>query len=379
MHIAVFIILAVLLLMFLSWTLPQLYPPLLLVFRQWDNYRFTARAEVVGQVQNMQDVDTFEVSILGRILSRCENCDTDVQVEMIDATELLRPLKILCVDPQMQKNASGEFFFQAHNDVIPGRNVILAKWRTVMKITLEKLRFPHRGQRRLLLTVRLCEKNTGRKMVEAQTVLDYFVNIGEGYLDFQQRQEKVLAAGWILARQTAGQSILPAQEQLLEKWFEKVKGNKVTFETFNPQQYVGNSPMDVLHKAGAVLAAQSDAAFRYDLMTLCLQIAEADKPVKHPTQDWLRAVGAMLEITPERFHEMYQKAVPLDAQENPDPAFILGIDETLSPEQLAERLTEEYQKWNGRVNHPDPNVRKQADQMLSYLTAIRNRTPAQTS
>jgi hypothetical protein len=379
MHIAIFVILAVLLLMFLSWTLPQMCPSLLLVFRQWDKYRFTARAEVVGQVQNIQDVDTFEVSIIGRILSRTNYCDTNVQVEVIDATELLRPLKILCVDPQMQKNTSGEFFYQAHNDIIPGRNVILAKWRTIMKITLENLRFPHRGQRRLLFTVRLCEKESGRKMVEAQTVLDYFVNIREGYLDFQQRQEKVLAAGWILARQTAGQTTLPAQEQLLTQWFDKVKGNKVTFETFNPEQYVGDSPMDVLHKAGAVLAAQSDAAFRYDLMTLCLQIAEADKPVKPVTQDWLRAVGAMLEITPERFHEMYQKIVPLDAQENPDPAFILGIDETLSPEQLSERLTEEYQKWNSRVNHPDPNVRKRADEMLSYLTAIRNRTTVKSS
>jgi hypothetical protein len=379
MHIAIFIILAVLLLLFLSWTLPQLCPSLLLVFRQWDRYRFTAKAEVVGQVQNMQDVDTFEVSILGRIVCRTNRCDTDVQVEVIDTTEMLHPLKILCVDTQMQKNTSGEFFYKAPYDIIPGRNVILAKWRTVMKITLETLRFPHRGQRRLLFTIRLCDRLTGRKVVEAQTVLNYFVSIREGYLDFQQRQEKVLAAGWILARQTAGQTTLPAQEQLLTQWFDKVKGNKVTFETFSPQQYVGDSPMDVLHKAGAVLAAQSDAAFRYDLMSLCLQIAEADKPVKHVTQDWLRAVGAMLEITPERFHEMYQKAVPLDAQENPDPAFILGIDETLSPEQLAERLTEEYQKWNSRVNHPDPNVRKRADEMLSYLTAIRNRTPAQTA
>jgi hypothetical protein len=379
MHIAIFTVLAVLLLLFLSWTLPQLYPPLFVMFRRWDGYRFTAKAEVVGQVHNMQDIDAFEVSILGRIVCNTNRCDTDVEVEVIDTTELLHPLKILCVDPQMQKNASGEFFYKAPYDIIPGRNVILAKWRNVMKITLETLRFPHRGQRRLLFTVRLCDRLTGRKIVEAQTALDYFVNIREGYLDFQQRQEKVLAAGWILARQTAGQTTLPAQEQLLTQWFDKVKGNKVTFETFSPQQYVGQSPMDVLHKAGAVLAAQSDAAFRYDLMTLCLQIAEADKPVKPVTQDWLRAVGAMLEITPERFHEMYQKIVPLDAQENPDPAFVLGIDETLSPEQLNERLTEEYQKWNSRVNHPDPNVRKRADEMLSYLTAIRNRTPVQTS
>ena len=142
---------------------------------------------------------------------------------------------------------------------------------------------------------------------------------------------------------------------------------------------IGDSPMEILHKAGAVLATQSDAAFRYDLMTLCLRIAAEDKPVKPATQDWLRAIGAMLEITSDRFHEMYQKVIPLDAQENPDPAMILGIDENLSPEELNERLTEEYQKWNSRVNHPDPNVRKRADEMLSYLTAIRNRMTVKSS
>jgi hypothetical protein len=377
MHVAVFLILAVLLLMFLSWTLPQIYPPLLLIFRRWDKYHFEARAELVGEVQNMQDIDTFEVSMRGRILSRRDNCDTDVRVEIVDATALMGPLKILCVDPQMQKKASGEFVFQARNDAIPGRNVILARWRTVMKLSLESLRFPHRGQRRLLFTVQLTERATGRLMVKAQTCLDYFVNIREGYLDFQQRQERILAAGWILARQTAGQSIVPSQELLLEQWFNQVKARKSLSDAFNPEQFIGDSPMEVLQKAGEVLMNQSDAAFRYDLMMTCLRIAEADKPVKRPTQDWLRAVAAVIDIAPDRFREMYQKLLPLNAQEDPDPAFILGIDESLSPDQLAERLTEEYQKWNGRVNHPDPQVRKQADEMLSYLTAIRNRTPAQ--
>jgi len=62
-------------------------------------------------------------------------------------------------------------------------------------------------------------------------------------------------------------------------------------------------------------------------------------------------------------------------RKTPIRPLFLGIDESLSPDQLAERLTAEYQKWNSRVNHPDPQVRKQADEMLSYLTAIRNKYP----
>ncbi len=36
-------------------------------------------------------------------------------------------------------------------------------------------------------------------------------------------------------------------------------------------------------------------------------------------------------------------------------------------EEGKNRLRDEYQKWNARVNHPDGDVQAQADQMLALI------------
>jgi hypothetical protein len=369
-----------LLLAFLLWMLLQTCPPLLLLFKRWDRYRFEIRAELIGKIENMRDIDVFVLSMRGRIISRCNHCDTDVQIQMFDVTDgVKRPLRIFCADPHMQKDASAEFFSQAHNNVIPARNVILTRWRSIIELKSETLRFPCRGQRRLLFITRICEMASGRKLVEAKTRVDYFVAVEEGYLDFRQRQERILTAGWIVAKQTAAQSIKPPQQQLLEQWLNRNAVHKSLSETIDPDLFAANDAIETLHKACHVLINQSDTAFRYELMILCLRIAEAGKPVGRAKQDWLRTLAATLEIASDRFRQMYQKYLPLDAQEDPDPAFILGIDDSLSSDELANRLTEEYRKWNSRVNHPDPQIRRQADEMLSYLTDVRGRLSVQTT
>jgi hypothetical protein len=372
------LILLFLLLAFLVWIGPQIRTALLSVCRRWDRYRFETRVELLGKADGPQEIDVFALSMRGRILAPYENCDTDVQVEILDTTDgTARPLRILCTAPQMQKSPSAEFLFQTHNGLIPGRNAILMRWRTVMELECNVLRFPRRGQRRLLFITRIHQKNSERKLACAKTVLNYFVTVKEGYLDFQEQMENILTAGWTLAQLAADHPPKPSQQYLLEQWLHQ----STTHLSLSPDVDLEPFPGDVSkasQKACDILLNQSDAAFRYELMELCLRIAEADKPVKRSTQDWLRKLAAALEIAPDRFREMYQKHLPLDAHEDPDPAFVLGIDETLSPDQLAERLTEEYQKWNGRVNHPDPAVRKRADEMLSYLTSIRNQMQLST-
>ncbi len=233
-----------LLLAFLLWMLLQTCPPLLLLFKRWDRYRFEIRAELIGKIENMRDIDVFVLSMRGRIISRCNHCDTDVQIQMFDVTDgVKRPLRIFCADPHMQKDASAEFFSQAHNNVIPARNVILTRWRSIIELKSETLRFPCRGQRRLLFITRICETASGRKLVEAKTRVDYFVAIEEGYLDFRQRQERILTAGWIVAKQTAAQSIKPPQQQLLEQWLNRNAVHKSLSGTIVPGQFAADDAM----------------------------------------------------------------------------------------------------------------------------------------
>ena len=55
-----------------------------------------------------------------------------------------------------------------------------------------------------------------------------------------------------------------------------------------------------------------------------------------------------------------------------DPSQLLGITEDMAGETFRKRLNEEYRKWNARVTHPDPQVRSQADQILTLIAEIRS-------
>ena len=56
-----------------------------------------------------------------------------------------------------------------------------------------------------------------------------------------------------------------------------------------------------------------------------------------------------------------------------DPRALLGLTEEMSEQEIHQKLTAEYRKWNARVTHPDAAVRAQADQMLNLIAQFRSR------
>lgn len=380
MNIPLIIIITALATAALMWLLPKLTVLTRGRFKGLDPYHFETRTELLGKSIDGVDIDVFSVTMRGRIITPCDNCSSNVEVELYDITEgSSNPLPVLCTDPQFQKTEAPTFHFQAYNGVIPGRDAILPQWRKVLDLGCDVLRFPHRGQRTLRIITRITQKDTGQELVSAAAEFSYFVAAGEGYLDFQARLEKMLAAGYLLGCQAAGDAPQPTQTQMLENWLNECLHTSSVNLTINVSKIISaESPEAAAQKACEILLGQSDAAYRQGLMELFIKIAAAAQPVSRDKQDWLTRLAEHLDIPLDRFRAMYQKYMPLEAQANPDPATLLGIDPNLPCEDLQKRLTEEYRKWNARVNHPDAEVRKRADQMLSYLTELRGRLMAET-
>lgn len=380
MNTALIVILTVFITAALIWALPKLRFLTRGRLKGLDPYHFETHVELLSKSIDGIDIDVFTVAMRGRITTPCDNCGTNVEVELIDITGgISDPLPILCTNPNYQKPGDPKFHFQAYNGVIPGRDAILPKWRTILELGCDVLRFPRRGQRTLRLTTRITHKDTGKELVSAKTEFNYFVAASEGYLDFQLRLEKMLAAGYILGQQTAGQPAASAQTEMLESWLNECLHTSSVNLTIDVSRVISAATPDAAaQKACEILLSQSDAAFRQGLYELCVKIAAAVQPVSRDKQDWLRTLAERLELPTDRFRAIYQKYMPLEAQTNPDPATILGIDPNLPAEDLQKRLTEEYRKWNARVNHPDAEVRKRADQMLSYLTELRSRMMAES-
>lgn len=379
MNTAAIIILTAIITASLIWVIPRLRS-LLPGLKGLDPYHFENRVELLGKSIEGVDIDVFGVAMRGRITTPCDSCDTNVSVEIMDITEgLLEPLRIFCTQPTMRRSEGMEFFFQTHNGIIPGRDAILPQWRMVLELGCDVLRFPKRGQRLLQFVTRISQVGTGRELAVAKTTLNYFVAASEGYLDFEKRIEKMLAGGYILAQQTAGDQPNATQQKLIESWLNECLNHSAANITIDIRKIIpSESPQKAIDKACEILVQQADASFRFGLVELCIKIAAEDQPVSRSRQDWLKSLSGRIEVPQDRFQAIYQKYLPLDAQENPDPACILGIDPTLPNEEILKRLTEEYRKWNSRVNHPDAKVRQQADKMLSYLTEVRSRLLAES-
>lgn len=379
MNTAAIIILTAIMTASLIWVIPRLRS-LLPGLKRLDPYHFENRVELLGKSIEGAEIDVLAVSMRGRITTPCDSCDTNVSVEISDITEgLLEPLRVLCTQSNMQRPEGMEFFFQTHNGIIPGRDAILPQWRTVLELGCDVLRFPKRGQRLLQFTTRISQVGTGRELVAARTTLNYFVAAAEGYLDFEKRLEQILAGGYILVHQSAGNQPNPDQQKLIENWLNECVNHSAANFTIDVHKIIpSETPEQAADKACEILLQRADTNFRFGLIEVCVKIAAAAQPVSRSLQDWLKNLSERLELPADRFQAIYQKYLPLDAQENPDPACVLGIDPTLPVEETLKRLTEEYRKWNSRVNHPDAKVRQQADKMLSYLTEVRSRLLAES-
>jgi 2C-methyl-D-erythritol 2,4-cyclodiphosphate synthase len=379
MNTATIIILTAIMTASLIWVIPRLRS-LLPGLKGLDPYHFENRVELLGKSIDGAEIDVLAVGMRGRITTPCDSCDTNVSVEIMDITEgLLEPLRVLCTQPNMRRAEGMEFFFQTHNGIIPGRDAILPQWRTVLELSCDVLRFPKRGQRLLQFTTRISQVGTGRELAVAKTTLNYFVAAAEGYLDFEKRMEQILAGGYILAHQAAGNQPNPEQQKLIENWLNGCVNHAAANLTIDVHKVIpSETPEQAVDKACEILLQRADTNYRFGLIEVCVKIAAAAQPVSRPLQDWLKNLSERLELPADRFQAIYQKYLPLEAQENPDPACVLGIDPTLPVEETLKRLTEEYRKWNSRVNHPDAKVRQQADKMLSYLTEVRSRLLVQS-
>ncbi len=352
--------------------LPPVRLFLLRRFPKLDNLRFDAAVELTSQ-QDGEDIDVFSISMCGRIICPKANCDTDIRITLFDATENTDgPLAVFSAAGRNAQNPA--FCLQVHNGAIPSRNAILARRIPVAHIPVSMLSFPRRGQRMLLFVVCVIDTATGKTLVSSKVPFGYFVSVPEGYLDFRDRIHNVFSASLALASSVSDFTLDSMQRSILEQWLQK-KGVSMRLSDCMPSRSAapadpGNNQTKT---ACEVLCRQSDNAHRQSVVELCLMVAAAKPPVSPQTLEFLESVAATLDIPKPRFQSLCQKILSVELLEIPDPKLLLGIEDTMSEQAAMVRLTDEYRKWNARVNHPDEKVRDQADRMLNFIAATRSK------
>jgi hypothetical protein len=349
--------------------------------------RFECRCEIVNEPTEAGAVAGFVVGMRGRVFAPTAMHGTDVQILIADVSDnSSEPKPVLCTVGQWQLDDSPVFCFRAYNGKIPHRSSVLANWILITTIRSDVLRYPRKGSRKLKFITSLISRSTGEELACASTIIDY-ENNEAGYIDNKENSElaeklSVQLAAMVLA---AGEQDKEKGAEAVNAWIDKkieaLSGNKnhadirsrlmgYFVDATESSQPDTQDNIEVLcHE----LAGCSSILQRYEALRLSLGVVGATGYSSHEQTALLTRMVELLGVDGAKFRAMAQKILCGYARQVADVDFLLGVTSDMSADAIRERLSDEYQKWNCRVTHPDKFIRDQAERMLSLIAESRSK------
>lgn len=288
----------------------------------------------------------FAVVIRGAVPVPAPMHEIDVQILIADITDGANsPQPVLCTAKEWQLDESRVFCYRACNGKIPSTDFVISDWLDVAAIPTDFLQFPSKGNRTLQFVTTLTSHGTSNELASASVSLNY-QNDTIGYVDAKEDAERTQ----ILTRQLAA-----------------------AVETGKN----GRQPdIDAICSEMASIATIVEI---YDAMKLCLKTVAAAGTTHRRQTELISRIADALAVDENRFRALSQKILPLGMHKERDLEFIFGITADMTPQEEKNRLRDEYQKWNARVNHPDSDVQNQADQMLALIAEATDRLLQETA
>lgn len=319
------------------------------------------------------------VSIVGRFVVPRSHLETDVCVELLDITDgPAQAEQVLAAADPWHRPDSPVFFYRAQYGLLPGRKVVLSTPILIAKIPLHLLRFARRGRRKLQVLTGIIERHTGQILARADACIEY-VACCEGYVEIQERREAVLRAGVEIACAIAAdEPFNPRIAEVIGDWVaDKTRRFTPRSNVLEPLSRLEASHeiYDIAQPCECILAwgQKADAVAA---MSLALQVAALYPTLSAQQEQTLWALAEGLELSRDRFTALCQKYLLTDNCTVQRWRLLLGVRQDLTPEQLRRLTNEEYRKWNARITHTDPRIRRQADIILSIIAEVRSRQPA---
>jgi len=120
------------------------------------------------------------------------------------------------------------------------------------------------------------------------------------------------------------------------------------------------------------LESAASVSLKYDIMELCLRIAQVDGIGAGNEMRFLMSIGKWLSLDHDKFREMRDKILPSSLHETVDVDTLLGLHAGMTKEEKLKHLTREYRRWNQLTGHKDSEKREQANEMLEIIAQKRN-------
>ena len=336
--------------------------------------------------------DTLSVDICGTIHAESDMRDTILQISIVDITDGESDAKVVQArDPQWSSPGRPDpsaFHYKAELGKLPQQVNTLSDWTTVAQLRFDWLFLPHKGSRDLQFTTSILSADSGKELACARCTFTC-ENPSFGYLNLQENLERtnILAVALAFAVSAADNRLYDCEVELIKNWArDNILENSEQVSDKDERKldkalektiafFRGGNKLDT-SKICEEIVGIAPVAQRYDILELCLYVAQAKGSAAAEELAILKDMAGWLEVDPERFRIMMDKVLPVDMHEVRDVEAILGITSDMSKERVRTHLNKEYSKWNSRVTNSDPDIQTQADQMLKLIAEARTQYTA---
>jgi len=341
------------------------------------------RVQLTKQPDKGAVVDAFIVQICGSIRAPSDTHRAVVRVLIRDVTDGMAAVSsVHSRVEQWQMRDSPAFCYEADLGKISNTPIILSDWMTVARVRLDWLKLPRKGKRDLRFSTSILSGQNSEELARGAYTIAY-ENSEFGYIDLQENieQARTLAVALAFAVSAADNKLYNCEVELIKNWARaNIDFSKLSNRAERKLEKALNKTVGFFRDGNQIdvckicneIAEMVPVAVRYDILDLCLRVAQANGVVTTEELGLLKNLANWLEVDMNRFREMVGKILPVSMHEVEDLEFVLGVNSDLSKNKTLRRLNKEYRKWNARVTNSDPQIRKQADNMLEFIAKARS-------
>ena len=329
------------------------------------------------------DSDAFNVEICGSIHAPQDVSSANLSISIVDVTEpgaQGKPVQTLVKQWQMPDLPI--FCYNAKLGKLPHQVTTISNWTSIARLRLDWLSLPHKGKRELMFITSIFPAEGGEQLAWARCYFAYH-NRDFGYLDLQEnvKRTKTLAVALAFTVSAADNKLYDCEVEVIKNWardnidlseasnkarrkLEKALNETVAFFRDGNQL----NSYDICREIVEI----APLAERYDILNLCLYVAQANGSVTTEELAVLKNLAGWLELDAKKFRSMMEKVLPVDMHEVLDIETILGVTSDMNKEKARRHLNKEYSKWSARVTNANPEIQTQADQMLKLIAEARS-------
>ncbi len=328
--------------------------------------------------------DIFHIEARGPVTGPYDNFRAKFIVQTYDITDGSEEI-VLSTYEEFQKDDSEIFWFESSSMPFPYEYTMIQDWIQVVKIPKIFLSLPRKGRRKLKFKVYVVNSSND-KIITESSMTAYYNNPDNGYKDAVEHreyfEEMVIKSAMLVS---ASDGEMDASEaKIVNNWIQKrisrytessQSEHKQRLNGYVKEAYaeINNGNIDIYDVLDGIdnIASEGD---KFELFQVCLDVARADGEADKKELEMVHDIADYIDLDEKQFRSMIEKTLPITIHTGKQtPENILGITSDMTNSEVKKHLMAAYRKWNQRVANSDPEIRKQAEEMIHMIADLRKK------